>query len=1153
MKKYLNIITIVVSVFTFFLMIDSVVFAGYVPCTSSCGTGNGTNIPSGGSPGDTGGPYTEAYTCYCDDCNGGNNQATESPGMCTACTGNCTSATICTHYEWMMWCDDKGENCGPCELICMNYVCEECCCNICPNPCPERPTCGPEEFYEEGWTDGYKTFEASYEGCTEDCNCHCDPWEIKCQEIIHEPDPTPTCGNGIRDEGEQCDPLLDGPACSSDCKWANANCGDGVWQYDEYCERGNPIGVHVDWESNDCDQSTCKPKQEIDDGYCGDGIVDAGEECDPKGDSSCTEDCKRNGDEPYCGNGNLDPGEVCDYSAPGFDRDNCSDECEPCDHCVCEDLDCDVTKENAYKSTVHFSPVDGNNVNKYKYEVDGWSGITTFNPTRVTASYYNMTTSKYQNFEALYFWMAEVGESMDGGIQFLSDSVPVSQGNLKSNNNFGFMLKKTYSSCLSGKSCLSNQWWENGKGNYEIYIPSKSSSGLEWVKYDDKGLNSVFYIYGSNGKKMVLIQIENIEYTQDTNSYKEKVKLVFKMTFLNSDNLPSGIGPGEYEQVPSARYQVYSMALNEWMFTTKKYYERYKDIANDAPRDLGDGITMVDADGNPTTGSYTESIERLKDNEIRSWEPSHYRKNGLWGVDLDSPKVENFTSGSGNALVIVDKSGSIVNANWKAIDKGSGVVYSVMNGYRILDDSDVDDQTLLRNAPITYTKVRKDTKNNVTGKIERTGTLTLQKDYNESKIGFVKVAVFPDTIWSKKELTKETSKNNYLTYPTELESSDEINLGKNRGGTIRLFLTVFDQAGNSMQTTVTYGLAEWIQTAGGLFYSQEGTNFNTRVFKDDSDLWTGSMKTLFNNYNITEKITNIATEVMATSSSATTSLYKLSSATDTAQFYKYAGLDTDKMFSTYTSQMLQTYRSYKQTENGSSPTTGAVWRSCESGDGKCPESWTGKVSSINGLSASKNAPMGYYVNGDLTVGEDSTNSTFICDGRVVVVVNGKLNIYPNITNENPTNACIFIVKGDVHIYGGNDSTTTYTESYNESTGEGFSSNSSLIADELHAFILTDGVIVLEKEKEDHYQDPLFVEGGLVSFTENLDTYDTSSKEYQIGEVKSSIVLRRVLDVTDRNLYPVLSVVQNPKYGKTVEDVLGAVRLVYQTEVGFKVY
>ncbi|MBP5204127.1 hypothetical protein J6Z48_00595 [bacterium] len=1166
MRKYLLNITIVVfTVFLLFLFSGNDVYAGVVtvPCTASCGSGGGTSQPVGGSPGDvTTGEYAENYQCRCESCNGGNGNATQTPGVCPACTGNCTSATICTSYVWVMDCytDAEGNitSCGPCYPVCQNYICQECCCE-CENPCPEKPTCGPEPFYEEGWvwTGEYITTKSTYPGC-ESCNCHCDPWELICKEKKYEPIIIPECGNGIRDAGEQCDPVLDGPSCSANCTWAKKNCGDSVWQYDEYCEKGDPVGVHVAWDSKECDQSKCEPKKEKDDGFCGDGIIDAGEECDPgkdgtgNRDTSCTADCKRANDAPYCGNGQVDNGEVCDYSAPGYDRENCTEECEPCDHCVCEDLECDVEKESAYRSTVQFSPFNKNNINNYKYEVKGWSGITTFNPTIVTATYYNLTTSNYQNLEALYFWMAEVGESMDGGIQFLNDSVSVSQGSLKSNNNFGFMLKKTYTSCPSGKSCLSNEWKSGNKGNYEIYLPQKKGSyGLEWVKYDDKGLNSSFYIYGANGKKMVLIEIENIEYDTDKTSYKEKVKLVFKMTFLNSDNLPSGVGPGEYEQVPSAKYQVYSMALNEWMFTTKRYYERYKNVANDVPRNLSESVTTVGPDGKPVAGSYPVALNKLKDNEIRNWEASHYRKNGLWGVDLDSPVVGNFTSGSGNALVIVGNSGSTVNANWKATDIGSGVVYSVMNGYRILDDSEVDDQTLLRNAPITYKKVRS------SGTIERTGVLTLQKDYDESKIGFVKVAVFPDTIWSKKEVTEETSKNNYLTYPTEVEkSSDEINLGNNRGGTIRLFLTVFDQAGNTMQTTVTYGLSEWIQTAGGLFYSKEGTNFNTRVFKGDSELWTGNMKSLFNRYNITEKTTNIATEVMATSSDKTTSLYKLSSATDTAQFYKYAGLDTDKMFSTYTSQMLQTYRSYVQTENGSNPTTGAVWKSCEAGEGKCSETWTGRVTTISGLNSifnnNRNAAAGYYVDGDLTIGENSKSSTFVCDGRVVVVVNGRLNIYPNITNENPTNACVFIARGDVHIYGGKDSTTDYKDSFD---GTGFSSNANLVADELHAFILTDGVIVLEKEEQTSLQDPLFVEGGLVSFTKSLDDYAKSSDsdEYQIKEVSSSIVLRRVLDVTDRNMYPVLSVVQNPKYGKAVEEVLGAVRLVYQTEVGFKVY
>ena len=48
---------------------------------------------------------------------------------------------------------------------------------------------------------------------------------------------------------------------------------------------------------------------------CGNGVVDAGEQCDPgNGDLSCNLDCTFP-NSPYCGNGIVDPGEDCDGTA----------------------------------------------------------------------------------------------------------------------------------------------------------------------------------------------------------------------------------------------------------------------------------------------------------------------------------------------------------------------------------------------------------------------------------------------------------------------------------------------------------------------------------------------------------------------------------------------------------------------------------------------------------------------------------------------------------------------------------------------------------------------------------------------------------------------------------------------------------------------
>ncbi len=107
-----------------------------------------------------------------------------------------------------------------------------------------------------------------------------------------DPDPDPVCGNGILEEGEQCD---DGNNVS----------GDGC--------------------SATCDIEHEAPEEQV----CGNGIVEEGEECDDgntvSGDG-CDAVCMLE-DEPVCGNGILEEGEQCD-DGNLINGDGCSDTCE---------------------------------------------------------------------------------------------------------------------------------------------------------------------------------------------------------------------------------------------------------------------------------------------------------------------------------------------------------------------------------------------------------------------------------------------------------------------------------------------------------------------------------------------------------------------------------------------------------------------------------------------------------------------------------------------------------------------------------------------------------------------------------------------------------------------------------------------------------
>jgi cysteine-rich repeat protein len=97
---------------------------------------------------------------------------------------------------------------------------------------------------------------------------------------------TPVCGDGILDEGEQCDDgnTDDLDDCRNDC--TIPVCGDGRVdeQNEEQCDDGNDI------DDDECRNDCTIP-------VCGDGRVDPGEECDDGNDiddDGCSNNCEEN-------------------------------------------------------------------------------------------------------------------------------------------------------------------------------------------------------------------------------------------------------------------------------------------------------------------------------------------------------------------------------------------------------------------------------------------------------------------------------------------------------------------------------------------------------------------------------------------------------------------------------------------------------------------------------------------------------------------------------------------------------------------------------------------------------------------------------------------------------------------------------------------
>ncbi|MFW6067814.1 MAG: DUF4215 domain-containing protein [Myxococcota bacterium] len=153
-------------------------------------------------------------------------------------------------------------------------------------------------------------------------------------------DAGPVCGNGILEEGEECDDgnRAAGDGCSFNCT-LEPICGDGNVVEPEECDDGNRV-------SGDGCSYTCKEES------CGNERTDPGESCDGPGDG-----CEACVVQPFCGDGNMDDGEDCDPEEGALWADGCAidctaemcgngvvdagEECDGGDGCEsCELLDC---------------------------------------------------------------------------------------------------------------------------------------------------------------------------------------------------------------------------------------------------------------------------------------------------------------------------------------------------------------------------------------------------------------------------------------------------------------------------------------------------------------------------------------------------------------------------------------------------------------------------------------------------------------------------------------------------------------------------------------------------------------------------------------------------------------------------------------------
>ncbi len=268
-------------------------------------------------------------------------------------------------------CDTEACQCSQANHICGNGIIEQ------TEQCEQQTDCSIGSYCNSGCQcvqdnsicgDGAISGREACDPASPELTCgtgqFCDSLECQCI--------TQTCGNGIKEGTEQCEVGIactgTGDACdlqACTCAVPQAQCGNGQAEGNEQCDGSDNSNcggyactqsctcLNTCTSSPDCAQGlrcsggACTPdfgSYAIDRGYCGDGFLKTGEECDINTNNcapgyTCSQECTCDpvvpldlyASLPSCGNGQIDAGEQCES------EDGCQAG-QSCLSCQCTDL-----------------------------------------------------------------------------------------------------------------------------------------------------------------------------------------------------------------------------------------------------------------------------------------------------------------------------------------------------------------------------------------------------------------------------------------------------------------------------------------------------------------------------------------------------------------------------------------------------------------------------------------------------------------------------------------------------------------------------------------------------------------------------------------------------------------------------------------------